>query len=142
MLTTSAALAKKLAYAIEEKGLSQVEIAKRCSVSKQAVQGWKKTGRIAKQHMLVLAEMSGLPLDWWLDSSQLTYTATQDAPAPAPVVKQVPPPYGNPPWPFRSITPAQYGALSEHQRSMIEGFILAQQPEPSLDKSDPDARAA
>lgn len=49
-----------------------MDIAKACSVSKQAVQGWIKTGRIDKKHLPKLAELTKLPLEWWLDSSQPT----------------------------------------------------------------------
>jgi len=47
-----------------------MDIAKACGASKQAVQGWIKTGRIDKKHLPKLAELTKLPLEWWLDSSQ------------------------------------------------------------------------
>lgn len=62
---------------------SDQEIATACGVTKQAVNGWRATGRIAKKHIGKLAELSNRPLDFWLpnsdgsttsDSGQLTPT--------------------------------------------------------------------
>lgn len=66
MLSTSAALAKKLSTALKESGIRQTDVAAACNVSKQAVQGWVKTGRIDKKHLNTLAAITGKPLSWWL----------------------------------------------------------------------------
>jgi transcriptional regulator with XRE-family HTH domain len=68
MLSTSNRLAKKLALVLAETGIRQSQIADGCGVSKQAVQGWVKTGRIDKKHLTTLAELSGRSLGWWLDA--------------------------------------------------------------------------
>lgn len=142
MLSSSAALAKKLVYVIEELGVSQVKIAARCNVSKQAVQGWKKTGRIDKRHLPALSELSEIPLPWWLDPSQTTYMKPQEQPSDAPVAMEPQRQYRNPPWPFLSVSVEQYGTLSDHQKSMVEGFIRALALESHSGKSDPTAHAA
>lgn len=70
MLSTSQRLAGKLEEVIRESNLKQSDIAVACGVTKQAVQGWIKTGRIAKNHLPKLAEISGRPLTWWLAGEQ------------------------------------------------------------------------
>jgi len=46
-----------------------IEIAKACGATKQAVNGWKKTGRISKGNLGTLSEMTRFPLWWWTDAS-------------------------------------------------------------------------
>ena len=46
--------------------LSDADIGAACGVTKAAPGGWRHTGRIAKRHLPVLAELSGKPLAWWL----------------------------------------------------------------------------
>ena len=70
MLSTSQRLAGKLDEAIRESNLKQTDIATACGVTKQAVQGWLKTGRIAKNHLPKLADITGRPLAWWLAGEQ------------------------------------------------------------------------
>lgn len=68
MLSTSEIIRAKLAEVLETSPLRQSDIAAACGVSKQAVQGWVRTGRIDKKHLPSLAAASGRPLEWWLDS--------------------------------------------------------------------------
>lgn len=77
MLSTSQRMAKKLAEAIARPPITQSKIAAECKVTKQAVQGWLKTGRFDKKHLPKLSEITGRPLSWWLDSSEGTLTATE-----------------------------------------------------------------
>ena len=67
MLSTSARLAAKFAHALAVSGIKQTTVALACDVSKQAVQGWLKTGRIDKKHLPKLAALTGFDLAWWLD---------------------------------------------------------------------------
>jgi hypothetical protein len=67
MLYPEHPLAKKLADLLASGELKASEVATACGVSDQAVNGWKKTGRIAKEHLPTLALMSRRPLDWWLE---------------------------------------------------------------------------
>ena len=71
MLSTSEKIRAKLAEVLETSSLRQSDIAEACGVSKQAVQGWTKTGRIDKKHLPSLASISGKPLSWWLDAEQV-----------------------------------------------------------------------
>lgn len=65
-MNTAQAMAAKLDEAMRTSGVKSVDIADACGVSKQAVQGWKKTGRIDKKHLPKLAKVTQLPLEWWL----------------------------------------------------------------------------
>ncbi len=65
-MNTAQAMAAKLDEAIKASGVKSIDIAEACGVSKQAVQGWKKTGRIDKKHLPKLAKVTRLPLEWWL----------------------------------------------------------------------------
>ncbi len=70
MLSTSEKLAAKLAEAISNPPITQTAVAEHCGVTKQAVQGWLRNGRIDKKHLSTLARITGRPLEWWLDNGQ------------------------------------------------------------------------
>lgn len=76
--TTAELMAKKIAEAIKVTGVRPIDIARACGKSKQAVTGWIKTGRIDKMHLPKLAELTNLPLEWWLGTNQ----PTSDTPLP------------------------------------------------------------
>ena len=78
MLSTSAKLAVKLDTVIRESKIKQTDIATACGVTKQAVQGWLKTGRIDKSHLPKLADISGRSLNWWLEDDESNTTASED----------------------------------------------------------------
>lgn len=78
MLSTSEIIAAKLAIAIETSGVKQSAIAIACGVSKQAVQGWLKTGRIDKKHLITLAKLTGRDLTWWLEGPTSTAAASEE----------------------------------------------------------------
>lgn len=61
-------MAQKLGEAMSKPPLKQAEVAVACGVTKQAVQGWLKTGRFDKKHLPTLAKVTGRPLAWWLDA--------------------------------------------------------------------------
>ena len=117
-------MAEKLKRALQTRGMSQAVFAERCKVSKQAVQGWLKTGRVDKKHLQTFVSVLGYPLEWWLGAS------TDDAAAPptsspAHVAREPAPiQYSTTTtWPFASINGAEYGRLSERQKGMVEGYI-------------------
>lgn len=118
MLSTSEILANKLAIAMADAKLSGVDVAKACGVTKQAVQGWKSTGRIDKRHLPALSMLSGKPLWWWLDLNNTD-------PAPDNVIPAIEPrkPETQSGWPFSTVTPEDYARLSDTQRVLVEGFI-------------------
>lgn len=51
---------------LNAKGFSKTEMAKIAGVSKQAVSGWFKTGRISKESALALADAAGVSVPWLL----------------------------------------------------------------------------
>lgn len=48
------------------KGFSKTEMAKIAGVSKQAVSGWFRTGRISKESALAVADAAGVSVPWLL----------------------------------------------------------------------------
>ena len=78
MLSTAQQLAAKLELVLADTNVKQSDIADACGVSKQAVQGWKKTGRIDKKHLPKLAQVTGKPLEWWLSIEQETPLVSPD----------------------------------------------------------------
>lgn len=65
-MSDNTALAKKIADAIEASGMKAREVADRCEVTPQAVNGWKTTGRIKKEMLSVLAGVLGVPLEYFI----------------------------------------------------------------------------
>jgi len=60
----TASVALRIAQAIDQSGKTSAEIAAACGVTPQAVNGWKKTGRIGKGQLPVLAELTGKSVEW------------------------------------------------------------------------------
>lgn len=118
MLSTSEKLAVRLKQAVKESGLSQVAIAEKCAVSKQAVSGWLKTGRIDKQHLLKVAGITSRAMSWFVEEvEQYAYVqgghkVTDEGKNPTPSC-----------WPFVSISATEYGCLSERQKGLVEGYV-------------------
>lgn len=48
--------------------VSSALVAKECKVTAQAVNGWRKTGRIAKRHLAKIAELTERPLEFFLNA--------------------------------------------------------------------------
>jgi hypothetical protein len=44
-------------------------VAKACSVTPQAVNGWRKNGRLHKRHLSLIAKMTGRPLSYFLEDT-------------------------------------------------------------------------
>jgi hypothetical protein len=59
-------LAIKLRQVLSDGLTTQTQIASACKVSIQAITGWKNTGRIAKEHLPVLATLTGKSIEWWM----------------------------------------------------------------------------
>lgn len=51
---------------LNEKGFSKTEMAKIANVSKQAVTGWFRTGKISKESALAIADAAGVSVPWLL----------------------------------------------------------------------------
>lgn len=54
--------------------VSSAMLAKECKVSAQAVNGWRKTGRVAKRHLPRIAALTAKPLDYFLGETSDTIT--------------------------------------------------------------------
>lgn len=99
--------------------MSQVLIAEKCGVSKQAVSGWLKTGRIDKQRLLKIAAVTNKTVSWFIDENE-----AWGEPAPKAYLLREPEPiYSISRWPFISVSSIEYSALSERQKAMVEGYI-------------------
>lgn len=79
MLNDAQQLALKFNEAFPQKsgGVTDQEIATACDVTKQAVNGWRSTGRIAKKHLAKLAELSHKPISFWLPNADVTGESSQ-----------------------------------------------------------------
>lgn len=44
-------------------------LAKECKVTPQAVSGWRKNGRVHKRHLQKIAELTGKPLEYFLEET-------------------------------------------------------------------------
>lgn len=80
-LITGAELGEKIKKALQAAGKSQGELADALGVTRQAVYGWTKTGRIRKPRMQALAEFTGKDLDYFLtdsDRNNLTKVALSE----------------------------------------------------------------
>jgi len=51
---------------LNDKGFSKTEMAKVANVSKQAVTGWFRTGKISKESALAIADAAGVSVPWLL----------------------------------------------------------------------------
>lgn len=59
-------LAERLRAAMEEAGLSQADLARACHVTIQAVHDWRETGRIGKQHLGTICQLTKKPFEYFL----------------------------------------------------------------------------
>lgn len=68
-MNTAETLSKKIEFAFDESGIDRATVARECDVTRQSVDSWLRTGRIGKNHLPKLAELTDFPLAWWLDDS-------------------------------------------------------------------------
>lgn len=59
-------LAQLIAQAMDDSGVSQADLARRCGITIQSVNQWRKTGRISKQHLFILSQATGRSLEYFL----------------------------------------------------------------------------
>lgn len=61
-------LARRLRNAMDNKEprLTAAALAKACGVTDQAVNGWRKTGRLAKKHLQTIVRETGRPIEFFL----------------------------------------------------------------------------
>jgi transcriptional regulator with XRE-family HTH domain len=74
-------LAKRLRAAMDnhKPPILSVELAERCGVSRQAVNGWRKNGRYHKKHLQTIAEMTGQPLEFFVEDERASSKTTRVA---------------------------------------------------------------
>ena len=49
--------------------VTSAALAAECRVTAQAVNGWRKTGRLAKRHLSAITKLTGRPLEYFLDDA-------------------------------------------------------------------------
>jgi len=67
---TAEIIAAKLRRALSlSPNIKPADVARACTVSPQAVNGWKSTGRISKDNLPKVAEITGTTLEWRMDGN-------------------------------------------------------------------------
>ena len=66
MLTDAQRLAALIRQALDDSDVTDAEISRACGVTKQAVTGWRKTGRVAKKHLPTIARLTKKPVELFL----------------------------------------------------------------------------
>ena len=89
-----------------QRGLNATDLANHCGVTPQAVNGWRKTGRIRKSHLVKAAAFLG---------SEPTFGA-------APLLARSTP--FAPDWPFERVSPTMWLGLPIAARVQIEAYAL------------------
>ncbi|WP_417539546.1 LexA family protein [Marinobacter sp.] len=67
-------LKDRIRHALTKAGLSQTAAAHRIGVTPQSVYKWLKTGKIDKSNLQALADITGFGLDWFLKTSERSWT--------------------------------------------------------------------
>lgn len=67
-------LNEKIRYALKRASLSQTAVAQRIGVTPQSVYKWIKTGKIDKANLQKLADITGLRIEWFLDTNERSWT--------------------------------------------------------------------
>lgn len=78
---------------------------------------WITLGRFAKDRYADLVRWSNRSLDWWFDIPPLAGATVALANERAATYRIAPP------WPFRTVSVAQFEALDAWSRAEVEGFI-------------------
>ena len=74
-------LAKRLRAAMDNHTprILSVDLAAKCGVTPQAVNGWRTTGRIAKRHLFTICQETGLPIEFFLEDRRGETQTTKKA---------------------------------------------------------------
>ncbi len=96
----------------ETQGRTASDLAAWCGVSPQAVNGWKKTGRITKGNLERATLFFGSGPSFTPGGSSY---AVREAVASSPAQRSG--------WPFPDIDRARFAALSPHQKIEIQGLV-------------------
>lgn len=129
MKTAAPLLAEKIRFLIDEGFVSPAQLVAACNVSKQAITGWRKTGRVAKDHLHVIADLAGVTVEWLLSADPPLRQTVVDMRAPKPR------------WPFLRVSWDRYLSLSRDDKAdldqRVERIILGYEA-----SSDSDPRKA
>ena len=65
-------LAKRIRSAMDghNPSIRQIDLALKCDVSPQAVHSWRTTGRVAKRHLQTIVEITGQPIEFFLEDER------------------------------------------------------------------------
>jgi hypothetical protein len=74
-------LAKRITSAMDGHNppIRQIDLAAQCDVSPQAVHSWRTTGRVAKRHLQTIAEITGQPIEFFLEGRRGESRQTKNA---------------------------------------------------------------
>lgn len=111
--TTSNPIGRKLLQVLDEQGTPDdlQALAAAFSVTVQSTYDWINHGRISKERYARLVEWSGHDLHWWFD---LPPVATLRLVGSGPSMR----------WPFMRVSLQTLLALSEADRSTLEGLLI------------------
>jgi hypothetical protein len=75
----STELAKRLRAAMDNHNpaILSVDMAEKCGVTRQAVNAWRKTGRVHKRHLQTIALMTGQPVEFFLEDERASSKTTR-----------------------------------------------------------------
>ncbi|WP_420889291.1 S24 family peptidase [Cupriavidus gilardii] len=82
-------LGSRLQDLIDSGQVDPAQLAAECGVTRQAISGWIRTGKIAKDHLPVLARLSGKPLEWWLGAHIPTISGVSGITLPAITIRPI-----------------------------------------------------
>lgn len=74
-------MGEKLKQEAQRLGLKPAQVAEKFGVKAPSVYDWYDHGRIHKKHYPTLVEMSGKPIEWWLDFPKEDLTVAEDRPS-------------------------------------------------------------
>ena len=100
-------------HVITTRGTQLTDIAAHCGVSPQAITGWRKTGRITKKNMAILADLAKI-------EPPFTVRYPTDSEVTPHIARETP--TG---WPFRAIDPPSYWGMDDAHRDRVEAYALA-----------------
>jgi len=72
---TADVIAERIKPALQ--GVNLTSLAAACGVTRQAVDGWKRTGRIDKRHLQTIAKFTGRPVEHFLGTDEISISGLE-----------------------------------------------------------------